>query len=153
MLWIFLVSVTLQLFLIFSYKIDSITLDPDQNGANILDPDPNWVKILESDPYSKLLDLDPQHWLLRRIFSCKYTLIYTVTVLFLLCEQVIYSIYPYLGFLAVWTYYLYYSLQCANSYVTVLCVVTTSNWSKSLTVTTRNWGKSLTVTTSNWSKT
>ena len=51
MLRIFLVSVTLQLFLIFSYKIDSITLDPDQNGANILDPDPNSMY------------LDAQQWL------------------------------------------------------------------------------------------
>ena len=31
----------LKLFLIFSSKIDSITLDPDPNWAKILDPDPN----------------------------------------------------------------------------------------------------------------
>ena len=42
-----------KLFGIFSFKLDSRTLDPgpDQNWANILDPDPNSMY------------LDPQHWL------------------------------------------------------------------------------------------
>ena len=34
----------------FSFKIDSITLDPDPNWAKILDPDPNSMY------------LDPQHF-------------------------------------------------------------------------------------------
>ena len=34
----------------FSFKIDSITLDPD----------PNWAKILDPGPTS--MYLDPQHW-------------------------------------------------------------------------------------------
>ena len=36
----------------FSFKIDSITLDPDPNWAKILDPDPDPISM-----YS-----DPQHW-------------------------------------------------------------------------------------------
>ena len=42
----------------FSFKIDSITLDPDPdpNWAKILDPDPNWAKILDPDPNSMYLD-------------------------------------------------------------------------------------------------
>ena len=43
----------LKLLLIFSFKIDSIILDPD------LDPDPNCAKILDPDPNSKYLV--PQH--------------------------------------------------------------------------------------------
>ena len=44
-------SLKKQIFLIFSLKIDCITLDPD--------PDPNWAKILDPDPNS--MYLDPQH--------------------------------------------------------------------------------------------
>ena len=40
---------SLNLFGIFSFKIDCITLDPDLNWAKILDPDPD------------SLYLDPQH--------------------------------------------------------------------------------------------
>ena len=48
---------SLKLFLIFSFKIDSITLDPDPD----LDPDsdPYWAKILDPDPNS--MYLYPQH--------------------------------------------------------------------------------------------
>ena len=40
---------SLQLFLIFFFKVDSIALDPDPSWAEILDPDPN------------SMCLDPQH--------------------------------------------------------------------------------------------
>ena len=43
---------SLQLFWMFSFKIDSIPLDPDPNWAKILDPDPNSMY------------LDQQHWFL-----------------------------------------------------------------------------------------
>ena len=43
---------SLKLFWICFFKIDSITLDPD--------PDSNWAKILDPDPNS--MYLDPQHW-------------------------------------------------------------------------------------------
>ena len=47
---------SLKLFRIFSFKNDSITLDPD------LDPDPNRAKILYPDPNSmySIWNLDPQ---------------------------------------------------------------------------------------------
>ena len=43
-----------KLIWIFSFKIDSITLDPDPDQ----DPDPNWAKILDPDPNS--MNLNPQ---------------------------------------------------------------------------------------------
>ena len=42
----------------FSFKIDSITLDPDPYLDP--DPDPNWAKLRYPDP-DLYLDLDPQH--------------------------------------------------------------------------------------------
>ena len=56
----------------FSFKIDSITLDPDPNWAEILDPDPNWAEILDPDPNS--MYLDPQHCFcgLKLAFSEKF---------------------------------------------------------------------------------
>ena len=50
----------LKLFLISSFKNDSITMDPD--------PDPNWAKILDPDPNS--MYLDPQHWLYHSTVDC-----------------------------------------------------------------------------------
>ena len=44
---------SLKLFTIFSFKIDSINLEPD--------PDPNWAKIMDPDPNS--MYLDPQNCL------------------------------------------------------------------------------------------
>ena len=49
---------SLKLFWNFSFKIDSITLDPDLDP----DPDPNWAKILDPDPDPNSIYLDPQHW-------------------------------------------------------------------------------------------
>ena len=49
---------SLNLFLIFSFKIDSITLDPNPDLDLDPDPDldPNWAKIL--DPDQNLMSLD-----------------------------------------------------------------------------------------------
>ena len=42
----------------FSFKIDSITLDPDPEP----DLDLNWAKILDPDMDPNSMYLDPQHW-------------------------------------------------------------------------------------------
>ena len=37
-----------QIILIFSFEIDSITLDPDPNWEKILDPDPNTLTLIKN---------------------------------------------------------------------------------------------------------
>ena len=50
---------SLKLFLIFSFKIKSITLYPGLDP----DPNPNWAKILHPDLDPNSMDSDTQHWL------------------------------------------------------------------------------------------